>query len=26
MELWINTAKECGGLVPKPKGERIVYA
>ncbi|MGR3179663.1 MAG: type II toxin-antitoxin system HicB family antitoxin [Candidatus Anammoxibacter sp.] len=26
IELWIDTAKEFGDLIPKPKGERLIYA
>ena len=26
IELWIETAKEFGDLIPKPKGQRLVYA
>ncbi len=26
MELWIQTAKEFGDPIPKPKGRRLVYA
>ncbi len=26
IELWIETAKEFGVPIPKPKGQRLVYA
>ncbi len=26
IELWIETAKEFGDKVPKPKGRRLIYA
>lgn len=26
IELWIETAKEFGDPIPKPKGQRLVYA
>ena len=26
VELWINTAKEFGDPIPKPKGRRLLYA
>ena len=26
MKLWIDTAKELGRGIPKPKGERLIYA
>ena len=26
MELWIDTARECGDSVPQPKGERLMLA
>ncbi len=26
IELWVNTAKEFGDAIPKPKGHRLVYA
>ena len=26
MELWIDTAKECGDPIPEPKGERLMLA
>ncbi|MGA9771799.1 MAG: type II toxin-antitoxin system HicB family antitoxin [Blastocatellia bacterium] len=26
VELWIETAKEFGDLIPEPKGKRLVFA
>lgn len=26
MQLWIDTARECGDPVPEPKGERLMFA
>ena len=26
MQLWIDTAREFGDAIPKPKGERLMYA
>jgi len=26
MQLWIDTARECGDPVPEPKGQRLMYA
>lgn len=26
MQLWIDTARECGDVVPEPKGQRLMYA
>ena len=26
IELWIDTAKEVGDAIPKPKGRRLVFA
>ena len=26
IQLWIDTAKECGDPVPEPKGERLIFA
>lgn len=26
MQLWIDTAKECGDGVPEAKGQRLMYA
>ncbi len=26
IQLWIDTAKECGDPVPDPKGERLIFA
>lgn len=26
MQLWIDTAKEFGDPIPKPKGERLIFA
>ena len=26
IQLWIDTAKEFGDSVPKPKGERLIFA
>ncbi len=26
MQLWIDTARECGDSVPEPKGRRLVFA
>ena len=26
IDLWIDTAKEFGHVVPKPKGERLMFA
>mgnify|MGYP001557806454 CR=1 FL=1 len=26
IQLWIDTAKECGDPVPEPKGERLMFA
>jgi len=26
MQLWIDTARECGDQVPEPKGQRLMYA
>ena len=26
MQLWIDTAKEFGDLIPEPKGGRLIYA
>lgn len=26
MQLWIDTAREFGDLIPEPKGRRLVYA
>ena len=26
MQLWIDTARECGDLVPVPKGRRLAFA
>ena len=26
MELWLDTAKEFGDPIPKPKGRRLLYA
>ncbi|WP_411728100.1 type II toxin-antitoxin system HicB family antitoxin [Methyloglobulus sp.] len=26
IELWLNTAKEFGDTIPKPKGRRLLYA
>ena len=26
MQLWIDTARECGDPVPEPKGERLMLA
>jgi predicted RNase H-like HicB family nuclease len=26
IQLWINTAKEFGDLIPQPKGQRLIYA
>jgi predicted RNase H-like HicB family nuclease len=26
MQLWIDTARECGDPIPEPKGHRLVFA
>ncbi len=26
MQLWIDTARECGDPIPEPKGRRLVFA
>ncbi len=26
MQLWIDTAREFGDVIPEPKGERLMYA
>ncbi len=26
IQLWIDTAKEFGDLIPEPKGERLIFA
>ena len=26
IDLWIDTARECGDPVPEPKGRRLIYA
>ena len=26
MQLWIDTARECGDPIPQPKGERLMFA
>lgn len=26
MQLWLDTAREFGDLIPEPKGRRLVYA
>ena len=26
MQLWIDTARECGDQIPQPKGERLMFA
>ena len=26
IQLWINTAKEFGDPIPKPKGQRLIFA
>jgi predicted RNase H-like HicB family nuclease len=26
IRLWIDTAKEFGGLIPEPKGRRLIFA
>jgi predicted RNase H-like HicB family nuclease len=26
IQLWIDTAKEFGDLIPEPKGSRLIYA
>jgi predicted RNase H-like HicB family nuclease len=26
MQLWIETARECGDPIPEPKGRRLVFA
>jgi predicted RNase H-like HicB family nuclease len=26
MQLWIDTAHECGDVIPEPKGRRLVFA
>lgn len=26
MQLWLDTARECGDPIPEPKGRRLVYA
>jgi len=26
MQLWIDTARECGDPIPQPKGERLIFA
>lgn len=26
IQLWINTAKEFGDIIPEPKGQRLIYA
>ena len=26
MQLWIDTASECGDPIPQPKGERLMFA
>ena len=26
MQLWMDTARECGDPIPQPKGERLIFA
>ena len=26
MQLWMDTARECGDPIPQPKGERLMFA
>ena len=26
MQLWVDTARDCGDSVPEPKGRRLMYA
>ena len=26
MQLWLDTARECGDPIPQPKGERLMFA